>query len=757
MAITAASLAGNEAEFELEVGALSAGELRVLSFDASEQLSATYELTVTAAVAPDVDVDAAALLGERAGFTVHLGGGEDRWFDGIVARVRAWEEGGGELRRRLRLTIMPALWRLGKVVRSRIFQDLSVPEIVKQVLDEGAVAFRQALSAGYARRTYCVQYGESDLAFLARLLEDEGILWWFEHEQGKHTLVLADAASAHAPIPAGDHRLSFVEASRRVADADHLDGFAFARELRTGKITLRDFDPRRPALDLTSSAVGDGPGAELEAYDYPGGYAELGEGKARTTRRLEVERAQAALHTGTSPCRRLAPGCWFELENHPMAELDGAYVVVAVRHRGEQHEALGGLGTAAERTREPYRADFDCLPRDVPWRPPRRTPRPVIHGAQTAQVVGPAGEEIYTDEHGRVKVQFHWDREGQRDERSSCWMRVAQAWAGPGWGALYLPRIGHEVVVEFLEGDPDRPLVTGSVYNGANPPPISLPGDKTRSTLRSASSPGSDGANELRFEDAKGQEEVYLHAQKDLNVLVENDRNEQVKHDEALTVGNDRSRRVGRDQSLQVGRDDTTAVGQDQRLEVTGNRDVAVGGDHTEAVARDQSSTVGGTQSISVALAASESVGLAKALNVGAAYAVTVGGAMNELVGGLKSEEVGGAKVEVVGAKKVETVAGARSLQVGGDLSETIGKSRTLRVGKDHVVNVGGKLRQAVKKAYTLKAKEIVLSAQDQLTLKVGSATLQVKSSGEVTLKGAKVQVTASGALVLKGSTISEN
>lgn len=757
MAITAAALAGNETEFELEVGPYMAADLRVLGFEASEGLSEVFEATITLALLPDVDLDVASLVGAHSCLTIHLGGGEDRFVDGIVSRVRAWEEGSGEARRRLRLTVVPTLWRLGKIARSRIFQDLSVPEIVKQVLREGGVESRQALSESYPKRTYCVQYNESDLAFVSRLLEDEGIFWFFEHAQGQHTLVLADADSAYPPLSSGDQVLPFVEASRTVAGAEHLDDFSYGSELRSGKFTLRDYDPQRPGLDLTSSAQAQSFEAELEVYDYPGGYQELGDGRSRSARRLEAERAQAALHHGRSPCRRIAPGCTFELENHPLPELDGEYVVVRVQHRGDQREALGGIGTTGTPAGEAYRNDFACLPKAVPYRPPRSTPRPIIAGPQTAVVVGPAGEEIYTDALGRIKVQFHWDREGRRDERSSCWLRVAQAWAGPGWGALYLPRIGHEVVVEFLEGDPDRPVVTGSVYNGANPPPIPLPSDKTRSTLRSASSPGSDGYNELRFEDAKGQEEVYFHAQKDLNVVVENDRTEQVKHDEALTIGNDRSRRIGRDQTLQVGRDDSTVIGNDQRLEVTGNRSVAVGGNHTEAVGGDQSSAVSGSQSIQVAMAATESVGLAKALTIGAAYAVTVGGAMNELVGGLKAEEVGGAKVELVGAKKAETVVGSRSLQVGGDLSETVGKKRTLRVGKDLVVNVGGKLQQNVKKAYTLKAKEIILSAEDQLTIKVGSATLQVKKSGQVSLKGAKIQVTASGALALKGSPISEN
>lgn len=749
MAIATAALLKEVVRFDLEAGPFAPGELRVLGFEARERLSEPFELIVTAS--PRGEVDPAGLVGEPARLCLRLAE-EDRFLDGIVARARAWEEGRGEDRRRLQLTVVPRAWRLGKVVRSRIFQGLSVPEIVEQVLKDGGVELRVALSGRYAPRDYCVQYRESDLELVHRLLEDEGIFYWFEHGPESHTLVLGDAPSVHPPLP-GDARLPFREPSALGAAADHVDAFGQRIEIRPAKVSLRDFDPRRPALDLSASAEGDGDAA-LEIYEHPGGYAEPAAGAARSRIRLEEQRARAALYDGSSPCARLAAGFKLEIAEHP-AGLDGEYVVVGVEHVGRQPEILGGIAGAADA--EPYRNRFVCLPAKVPFRPERRAPRPLVPGAQTAIVVGPQGEEIYTDENGRVKVQFHWDREGRRDERSSCWIRVAQTWAGPGYGALYLPRIGQEVVVEFLDGDPDRPLVTGAVYNGANPPPVALPGEKTRSTLRSASSPGGEGSNELRFEDASGQEQVYLHAQKDLSVVVENDETHRVGGNERLTVEKDRARRVGGNQSLQVAGNDTATVGGSQSLQVGGNRTTTVGAAHTETVGADQSVHVGGALTVTVALAAAETVGLGKALNVGGVYAVNVGGAMNELVGGLKAEEVGGAKVELVGAKKSETVVGSRTMHVGGALTESVTGSRTLKVGKDLVLDVGGKLQQTVTGAYALKAKEIVLSAQDKFTIKVGSAMLEITSGGDIAVKGAKVAVNASGDLVLKGSKISEN
>jgi type VI secretion system secreted protein VgrG len=314
----------------------------------------------------------------------------------------------------------------------------------------------------------------------------------------------------------------------------------------------------------------------------------------------------------------------------------------------------------------------------VPYRPRRITSRPAISGAQTAVVVGPPGQEIHTDEHGRIKVQFHWDREGRSDDRSSCWIRVSQAWAGPGWGALYLPRVGHEVVVEFIEGDPDRPIVTGSVYNGQNATPIALPDHKTQSTLRSSSSPGESGFNELRFEDSAGDEQVYLHAQKDFNIVVENDKTQQVGGNETLLVKKDRGRTIRGNQRLEVKKNDDSVIGSNQSLEVVKDRSTTVQGNHTESVVGDQAIRVDGTQSVTVAKNSLETVGQAKVVNIGDASSVTVGGSLKQVVGGMMSEQVSGAKTEVVGGKKSETVKGSRTLQVSGNLSEQIDKDRTL-------------------------------------------------------------------------------
>jgi type VI secretion system secreted protein VgrG len=737
-------------EFELEVGPHAGADLLVVTADASEELSRPWTLEVVAAVHPDTTVDPPALVGQRAVLAVAAGDAE-RCFHGIVASVESWSEGAEGMHRRLRLEIVPALWKLGQGRNSRIFQGKTVPEIAIEVLDQGGVKHRQALSDKHPKRTYVVQYAESDLDFVSRLLEEEGIFFFFEQDRDQHVVVLADSNSACAAIPGGAE-LVFREPSRMSAGIDHLDAFALRVEVRPGKVALRDFAYLRPDLDLTAGAQVETE-RELEVYDYPGRYEDAAAGAVLARIRLEETRARAECVEGAGPCRRLAPGFRFELDDHPTPAVNGEFLVVGARHRARDTRRFGGTDADVA----PYRCEVRAIRSSVPFRPERRTARPVIPGPQTATVVGPPGEEIFCDEHGRIKVQFHWDRLGGNDDRSSCWVRVSQAWAGPGWGALYLPRIDQEVVVEFEEGDPDRPLVTGAVYNGMNPPPLDLPAEKTRSTLRSASTPGSLGFNELRFEDSSGSEEVFLHAQKDLAVVVENDRTERVGGNETLTVGGDRSRQVGGDQTLNVGGNDTSTIAGNQVLEVGGTRTTTVGGSHTETVGRAQSVTVDANQTVTVAGASVETVGAAKALNVGGAYAVNVGAAMNELVVGAKTEEVGGAKVEVVGARRTETVAGSRAQNVGGDLAETVGGNRTLKVAKDLVVNVGGKLSHTVKEVHAIKGKELVLTAEERFIVKVGSATLEIKKDGTVVVKGGKLELKASGDLVLKASKISEN
>jgi type VI secretion system secreted protein VgrG len=798
MAVEAISAIASQPEFEIEVGP-RAGELGVLEITAFEQLSRPYSAEVTAVARAGVEMDPASALGEEAVLLIHLSATDTRYLHGVVMSFDHWEAEAGADRRRYRIVIAPRFQKLQHRVQSRIFQALTVPQIVKEVLDEVEVECRFALSSHYAKRDFCVQYRESDLAFVSRLLEEEGIFYWFEHRKDGHSMVLCDSAPSCPEIP-GDTLVPYREQSG-MATTEHVDRFLFRREVRPSVVTLRDFDYLRPALDLTTSARESG--EALEVYDYPSrtvvnvgddgrerkdfaasahwarDLSDQDVGKQRARTRLEELRVAAETAIGSSTSRRLEPGRTFELGGHPVADFDGQYLILSVKHHAWQPEGLAHafqrIGDPAQPERERYRNEITCLRKGVAFRPTRETPRPVIAGPQTAIVVGLSSEEIHTDEHGRVKVQFHWDRQGNRDEMSSSWIRVSQAWAGPQWGALFLPRIGHEVVVEFTDGDPDRPLITGSLYNGANTPPASLPRQKTQSAIRSASSPGGDGFNELRFEDAAGEEEVFLHAEKYLDIVVENDKTQKVGGNETLTVDKDRSRTIHGNQSLTVDLNDDSTILQNQSLVVNQNRNVLVMGTHTETVYGDQverilapspeaadpdvlgkSLHVAAGYSMTVGMASMETVGLGKSLNVGADYDVRVGASMNEIVSGHKSEIVMGGKDESIGGDKKEEVLGSREMVVTGDLTETVHQSRTLKVDQDLVVNAKN-LFQSATESYTLKSKKINLVATEELRLEIGNATITVSSEGDLVISGASVELNAIGALLLKGASVTAN
>jgi len=760
--IVPAGLAANQAEFEFEAGPYSASELAVVGWQAGEALSRTFELTIELSASDESNIDPAKVVGKDAMLTIHLGGDDARYFRGVVMQMNAWDAGSGEGRRRFRAVVVPALRRLEHARRSRIFQEVSVPDILKKVLGDWKIEHRLSLQGKYGKRNYCVQYRESDFAFLSRLCEEEGIFYFFEHTSDKHTIVFGDRPDVHKGIPDGKDYLFFQPPGGMITTSDSVQAISVAQQVRPGAVRLRDFYFKSPAASLDVHLADDKGDSALEVYDYPGEYTDPSIGKPLAKARLEELRSDVDIATGSSSCRRLAAGFVFELNNHREGDaFNRKFLIRAVRHVGRQPEVLSHAVHADDHDKggkeslPAYMAEFVCQPAKVPFRPARITPRPIVNGSQTAMVVGPSGEEIHTDEHGRIKVQFHWDREGKKDDKSSCWIRVVQAWAGPGWGSLYIPRIGNEVVVEFIEGDPDRPLVTACVYNGQSPPPIKLPDEKTKSTLRSNSSQGGGGSNELQFEDAKGSEQVYLHAQKDLNIEVENDKTQTVGGNEQLKVAKDRTKEVEGNQSLTVAKDDQSNIGGSQSLEVAKDRSVSVGGSHSEKVAGNQVVAVDSNHTLTVGLGAVETVGAAKALTVGGGYSVTVGGLMMENVLGAKIEGVGAAKVEIVGGNRTETIAkGNRTTKVAGGMSEEVGKDHNVTVKGDVTLNIGGKLEQAVTKSYDLKAKEVVLTGNDELAITVGSVKVQFKKGGDATLEMGKLELNASGKVVIKGAEI---
>ncbi|HEX8703171.1 MAG TPA: type VI secretion system tip protein TssI/VgrG, partial [Myxococcaceae bacterium] len=568
----------NRLRFELQAGPFAAADLVVTRLAGEEALSELFEFHVEFFPASMDALDTRELLSTQATLSLSDPDGAERFFHGWVDEVR--DLGRRHNRPEYRIRMVPSLRQLSHIRRSRIFQQLSVPDIVKKVLAAGHVDHRLALSGSYPKREYCVQYRESDLSFVRRLLEAEGIFFFFEHSQDAHVMVLGDSPNACEPLP-GEATLPFRAETGQESDVgEYVSRVERTNRLLPGKVALRDFDFERPTLDLTTQATEDQEVSGLEIYDYPGDYVQPGEGKRLSKVRLEELRfgIQTQACTGTS--HRLMPGATFTLAEHPDDGLNGDLLVVRVRHEGSSAIITG----EAKELTDDYQNTFLTLPSGASYRPRRTTRVPVIPGIQTATVVGPSGEETQPDPHHRIKVQFHWDREGQRNEQSSCWVRVGQPWAGGGWGSSFVPRVGQEVVVRFLEGNPDRPLVVGAVYNGGNPPPVALPGEKTKSTQRTDTSPGGGGFNEARIEDAAGQEEVYLHAQKDENLTVLNDKTQLIHANDSLSVEKDRTKEVRGNQALQVKLDDASVIGGNQTLQVTGNRDTRIKESHSEEV-----------------------------------------------------------------------------------------------------------------------------------------------------------------------------
>lgn len=660
------------------------------------------------------------IIGKNVTVSVTLADGEKRFFNGIVSRF-SQGSGGGEAGGDPRFssytaTMVPWLWLLTRTADSRIFQKLSVPDIVEKIFGEkGFSDYKMLLDDSYEKRDYCVQYRETDFNFISRLLEEEGIFYFFEHEEGKHTLVLADVPDKHKPCSKQESARYQISAGGWLEE-DVITGLEWMQEIQAGKYTLSDFNFEIPGTDLKVDAPGKttfGPG-EREIYDYPGEYDKRAQGERLANIRMQEQEASITTITGSSVCRAFTSGYRFDLLDYYREDMNNKpYVLASVNHG-----ATEPVGVSGQESEASYTNSFTCIPFEVPYRPPRLTPKPVVEGAQTAIVVGPAGEEIYTDEHARVKAQFHWDREGKKDENSSCWIRVSQVWAGAGWGAMYIPRIGQEVIVGFIEGDPDRPIITGRVYHGTNTPPYSLPAEKTKSTIKSDSSLGGGGSNEIRFEDKKGEEEVYLHGQKDWTIGIENDKNQTVGNNETLSVASNRTKTVGVDQSESIG----------------SNKKIQVGANHTE--------TIGANKTETVAINTAETIGAAKELTIGAFYQVTVGAAMNETVGAAKAEEIGAAKSVNVGANSSENIGSNKSVDAGKDVSIKSGKKMSLSAGDDFAVS--GK-------------KKGVIDIKDQLTIKVGKASITLKKNGDITIKGNKINMKGSGNVVIKGKKILEN
>src|SRR5580698_7743726 len=551
--------------------------LLLVSMSVQESISRLFRISAQL-YSTNGSIDFTKIIGQRVSISLNLADGSKRYFNGFVSRFA--QVGLDKRFTHYHAEIVPWLWFLTRRADCRIFQNMTIPDIVVKVFkDRGFGDFRNSLQGDFEQREYCVQYRETDFNFVSRLMEQYGIYYFFEHEQNKHTLVMGNKPSVHKPCPSQSKaRLDFT-GGVYLKDEDLVGSWNLEQELRPGKYALTDYNFETPSTSLLANEetiFKVGGNDSYEVFEYPGEYTKKAEGESRTQIRMQEEEAGHLIGVGGGNCRTFASGYRFDLSGHARGDQNQAYLLTEVQHSASVGSSYSGSEGQSE---EFYSNQFRCIPYSVLYRPPRNTPRPFVQGPQTAVVTGKSGEEIWTDKYGRVKVQFFWDREGKKDEKSSCWIRSSQPWAGKNWGAINIPRIGQEVIVEFLEGDPDRPLITGRVYNDEQMPPYKLADNQTRTTFmtRSTKGGGASNYNELRFEDKKGDEQIFMNAEKDMDLRVENDSREFVGKDRSLIVQGDQKEKVQGEQDIQIAKDQNESVGGDASLNVTGNQNVQVG------------------------------------------------------------------------------------------------------------------------------------------------------------------------------------
>ncbi len=661
---------------------LGKDKLLLTSFQGTEEFSRPFHFGLKM-VSEDAAIDPKSIVGKSVTVNLKHPEGGDRFFNGIVARFAY--EGTADRYSAYRAEIVPKLWLLTRTADCRIFQDKDIPTILKEVFGKFGISdYKFSPTKSYPTREYCVQYRETAFNFVSRLMEQYGIFYFFQHQDGKHTLVLGDDVSSYFDCQEKEVSLR----RDKLGNFDLISLWEHQFEYRPGKWTHTDYNFETPKTDLKndSTTIVDLPGNKSwEIFDYPGEYSKKPEGDALVRVRMEEDEMPYDVVSGGGVCRSFSPGGKFTMKEHASsAEKGKKYVITSVSHFASGPQYTTGAGASGEAD---YHNSFTCVPDKVVLRATRLTPKPVVHGSQTAVVVGPSGEEIYPDKYGRVKVQFFWDREGKKDDKSSCWIRCMMSSAGRNWGFMSIPRVGQEVVVTYLDGDPDRPLITGLVYNADQMPAYTLPDEKTKTYMKTNSSMGGDGHNEIRFEDKQGSEQVYLHAQKDMHTRVENDSKE-------IILGN-RHKIVGKDG--QAG-DQRELIYKDKHLNVKGNQV-----DHTEGN-----------------------------------YQLTVGNG---------SAGDGGNLDIVVQTKEAHSVGqGGLHLKVDGDVNEKFAGTLSQNIGMNVQQKVGmGYAMQAGETVYINGGMSVVIEGGVQLTLVVGGSYVSITPVG-VDIFGPLVNINSGGA-----------
>lgn len=690
----------NDVDFTFDVSGFS-GAFKVESFRVTETVSSPFEMNLT--VLSDDDSITFDMLSRKMGVLNLFGQGigAARQFNGSISEFRYL--GSGRRFSRYHITLVPHLWFLTQRQDCRIFQMQTAPDIIRQVFDDAGMGdYRFELSAQYEAKEYVLQYRENDQHFVQRIMAEHGLWYYFEHGTTGHTMVMVDSNDAIPELISSPANASYLGPVIYHAqgggspDREHIFDLEQIHRTRTGIVSYGDYNYLTPKIPQGKSAD-EGPNFDLQRYDYLGRYTSPDLGQQRVTEWMSEYTVDSHQIEAASDIMRLTAGYSFDISQHPRSNINRDYLMLTVMHTGfnpRVHEE--------ESSDEPttYHNQFVCLPRAVTFRAAKMA-SPVVDGPQTAVVVGPAGEEIYTDEYGRIKVQFHWDRYAQSDEHSSCWLRVSQSMAAPNWGAVYLPRIGHEVIVTFLEGDPDRPLVTGAVYNGLHTPPYPLPENKTRTVFRTQSHKA-EGYNEMYFEDESDQEEVHFRAQKDMKTKVLNNRYRDIGNDEELKVSNNQENNILGDRKEVIDGHKTSITKQTFMEQVEEDVHVTYNANEKKQIANNQTLSIDENR---------------------------------------------------------QTMIGkSTSLDIEGNATLAILDSRSVDVGSDDLQSIGANLTVDVQGNTSIRSDgETTYISGEEIKVQVGYAGLILKSSGKIKLYGSSITIDGGSESIIKGGKVAIN
>jgi type VI secretion system secreted protein VgrG len=719
----------------------------------TEALSCLFEFDVVFH-SKQSGLSAKAMLGKDVTLKVETEGGKTpRHFSGICTRFGSAGREGEHLIYTAKLR--PWLWLASRRSDCKIFQFKKVPAIIQEVLGKYGFSVSLKLKKTYREWEYCVQYQETDLNFVMRLMEHEGIYFYFEHTQGNHTLVLVDETSCHSPLPGKPTIKYYGLDAAAVVDEEHFNSWQVLEEVNPGEYITDDYDFEKPRADLKTkrkNPLGHSHDS-WERYMWPGGYIKVGDGENYADVRLESLESEHDRTEGNTTVRTMAPGYLFTLERCPRADQNREYLAVAVNYFFRDNARMSAGSGDGDAT---WNILVTSQPTSIPYRPQPVTGKPVTHGPQTAVVVGPAGDEIYTDKYGRVKVQFFWDRYGNKDENSSCWIRVSHPWAGEKWGFIHIPRIGQEVIVDFIGGDPDYPMITGRVYNADQMPPYGLPDNKTASGIKSRSTKSGTPTdfNEIRMEDLKGTEQLYVHAQRNLDTVVE--------ASETRVVGVDRDTRIGQHDSRFVVKNDKQVIGANQSIQVQANQDTMVKADQNVSVLGQQSNMVTGnlTQGVGGDLK-EQTQGNHREYVGGKHFSMVVSDEANGIygkqlnyVGAGRATLVKGRDVLAATAKVTHFAGGGYYVNTPQLYAETVGRRKAMVYGNDETTVI-----QSQTNTITMNCDTTIGMSSSSKVGMSQSTTVGLSSSltagASVSINaGASVSVTGGAAVSVTGATV---